>query len=114
MLQGQQARRLRHFHYLDWPDNGVPNQLTLVGFVELVRDQIASRGGPIVVHCRSVSHRPSSSGGIVVVVVVSRYGDRVHGFLHGVSLWGAGVVKRRAGGVGGSNVYVAGDWLQLR
>jgi len=55
-VQGQQARRLRHFHYLDWPDNGVPDKLGLLGFVELVRDQIPSRGGPIVVHCRFVQY----------------------------------------------------------
>jgi len=56
VLQGQQARRLRHFHYLEWPDNGVPDKLSLLGFVELVRDQIPARGGPIVVHCRLVQY----------------------------------------------------------
>jgi len=56
VLQGQQARRLRHFHYLEWPDNGVPDKLSMLGFVELVRDQIPARGGPIVVHCRLVQY----------------------------------------------------------
>ena len=53
-IQGQQVRRLRHFHFLEWPDNGVPDQHSLVSYVEIVRDQIPQRGGPIVVHCRSV------------------------------------------------------------
>jgi len=52
-VQGQQSRRLRHFHYLEWPDTGVPEQQSLVSFVELVRREIPARGGPIVVHCRS-------------------------------------------------------------
>ena len=57
-VQGQVSRRLRHFHYLEWPDNGVPEQLSLLNFVELVRDEIPARGGPIVVHCRSVGTPP--------------------------------------------------------
>ena len=56
-VQGQQARRLRQFHYLEWPDNGVPDKLSLLSFVELVRDKIPARGGPIVIHCRLVRRR---------------------------------------------------------
>jgi len=55
-LQGAQSRRLRHFHYLEWPDNGVPAQESLVSFVEIVGDEIPTRGGPVVVHCRSVGN----------------------------------------------------------
>jgi len=55
VVQGQKTRRLRHFHYLEWPDNGVPDESSLLSFVEVVRDHIPVRGGPIVVHCRSVS-----------------------------------------------------------
>jgi len=52
------VRRLRHFHYLEWPDNGVPDQQSLLSYIDTVRDQIPARGGgPIVVHCRSAEIR---------------------------------------------------------
>jgi len=54
-IQGQQVRHLKHFQYLEWPDVGsVPDEQSLISFVEVVRDQIPPRGEPIVVHCRSV------------------------------------------------------------
>jgi len=55
-IQGQQVRRLRQFQYLEWPDIGsVPDEQNLITYIEVVRDQIPPRGGPIVVHCRSVA-----------------------------------------------------------
>jgi cadherin 5 type 2 (VE-cadherin) len=51
ITMGQQVRRLKHFHYVEWPDNGVPDVITLLKFVQTVRVEVPARGGPIVVHC---------------------------------------------------------------
>ena len=87
-IQGQQVRRLRHFHFLEWPDNGVPDQQSLVSYVETVRDQIPQRGGPIVVHCRSedtvtVGTLCTTDGGLVVklIVIFFKTQDKVPGCL---------------------------------
>jgi cadherin 5 type 2 (VE-cadherin) len=52
LSQGDQIRRLVHFHYTGWPDFGVPEKLqSLIRFVRLVRTRVGPEGGPIVVHC---------------------------------------------------------------
>ncbi|KAK2154947.1 hypothetical protein LSH36_253g04029 [Paralvinella palmiformis] len=50
--QGEQVKRISHYHYLIWPDHGVPNDLeSLIRFVKEVRSHLTQDGGPIVVHC---------------------------------------------------------------
>ena len=52
-FQGSQSRNITHYHYIAWPDFGVPdNPQSLIGFVRLVRRSLEPTGGPIVVHCR--------------------------------------------------------------
>jgi protein tyrosine phosphatase len=52
-LKGQQRRKLKHFHYVAWPDIDVPKETkTLMAFLKLVRQDLPTRGGPVVVHCR--------------------------------------------------------------
>jgi len=52
-LQGEQTRHIKHFHYIKWPDMKVPNKLSMLEFVQLVRSYVSDkRRYPIVVHCR--------------------------------------------------------------
>ncbi|XP_060067797.1 tyrosine-protein phosphatase 10D-like [Ylistrum balloti] len=49
---GDISRQIRHFHFLAWPDFGVPDKpQTLIRFVRTVRDKLNRECGPIVVHC---------------------------------------------------------------
>ncbi|ELU03941.1 hypothetical protein CAPTEDRAFT_222638 [Capitella teleta] len=50
--KGDQSRRLKHFHYLSWPDMKAPNKTgSIVPFVRLIRATVQLDGGPILVHC---------------------------------------------------------------
>ncbi|XP_055887682.1 tyrosine-protein phosphatase 10D-like isoform X3 [Biomphalaria glabrata] len=52
VAMGEQSRNVRHFHYLVWPDFGVPSTCTsLIRFVRTVREKLIREGGPIVTHC---------------------------------------------------------------
>lgn len=47
------AREVKQYHYLGWPDNGVPEYPTsMVAFTKYVMDNAPPKTGPIVVHCR--------------------------------------------------------------
>jgi cadherin 5 type 2 (VE-cadherin) len=49
---GEQTRRIKHFHYLEWPDMKVPDKLSMLMFVRHARSYVNSKvGGPVVVHC---------------------------------------------------------------
>ncbi|XP_033740555.1 tyrosine-protein phosphatase 10D-like isoform X2 [Pecten maximus] len=49
---GDISRQIRHFHFLAWPDFGVPDKpQTLIRFARTVRDKLNRECGPIVVHC---------------------------------------------------------------
>ncbi|XP_046554314.1 uncharacterized protein LOC124263694 isoform X2 [Haliotis rubra] len=39
------------FHFTSWPDHGVPDTLALVHYIWLVRQTVAERAGPLLVHC---------------------------------------------------------------
>lgn len=48
-------RTMRHFHYMAWPDFGVPEHASgLVQFVRLFRQKLppSSNNKPTIVHCR--------------------------------------------------------------
>lgn len=50
-------RSIRQFHYMIWPDHGVPENTDVVKFVKCVRQSVnreTKYTGPTVVHCRSV------------------------------------------------------------
>ncbi len=57
-FQGDHCRRLTHYHYLAWPDFGIPEKpVSLIRFVRMVRSRVGTTGGPIIVHCRFVRRR---------------------------------------------------------
>jgi len=51
--QGEQTRLIKHFHYIKWPDMKVPDKLSMLEFVRLVRSYVDDKKGcPVIVHCR--------------------------------------------------------------
>ena len=49
------VREVKQFHFLKWPDHGVPNYATaLLHFRKRVHNYHPEKRGPMVVHCRSV------------------------------------------------------------
>ena len=55
--QTGRRRQVRHFHYLSWPEMGVPSSsVTLLDFLREVQKNFATLNtkSPITVHCRSV------------------------------------------------------------
>ncbi|XP_046554700.1 receptor-type tyrosine-protein phosphatase F-like [Haliotis rubra] len=44
-------RSVIQFHFTSWPDHGVPDTLALVHYIWLVRQTVAERDGPLLVHC---------------------------------------------------------------
>lgn len=53
LVQGDQYRVVRHFHFTTWPDFGVPEPPnTLVKFVRSFRERcLPDSNKPIIVHC---------------------------------------------------------------
>ncbi len=57
LFQDGQSRMIRQFHYVDWPEQGVPKSGD--GFIEFItqvhktKEQFGHEG-PITVHCRYV------------------------------------------------------------
>lgn len=50
--RGNEQRMIRHFHFITWPDFGVPNPpQTLVRFVRAFRERVGPDQRPICVHC---------------------------------------------------------------
>ena len=47
---------LKQFHYLTWPDHGVPSEVAhFVLFCRHIRLNISRMPGPLLVHCRLVA-----------------------------------------------------------
>lgn len=57
-MQTGERRPIDHFHYLTWPDFGVPTSpATFLAFLFEVRKSgvMSADAGPCVIHCRYVS-----------------------------------------------------------
>ena len=58
VLREDEVRVVKQYHFLLWPDHGVPEQSTpLLSFVREVRANVKPEDGPMVVHCRSRRER---------------------------------------------------------
>nr|XP_054774882.1 receptor-type tyrosine-protein phosphatase beta-like [Lytechinus pictus] len=54
VAQGNEIRKLTQYHFMSWPDHGVPDHtITMLDFVRTVRDAIRKEASeqPIVAHC---------------------------------------------------------------
>ncbi|XP_063446685.1 uncharacterized protein LOC134726180 [Mytilus trossulus] len=47
----KQERRVHHFHFIQWPDHGVPDSIKLVDFYRAVTNISCDQPGPLLVHC---------------------------------------------------------------
>ncbi|XP_071129225.1 receptor-type tyrosine-protein phosphatase epsilon-like [Mytilus edulis] len=47
----KQERRVHHFHFIQWPDHGVPDSIKLVNFYRAVTNIRCDQPGPLLVHC---------------------------------------------------------------
>ena len=43
---------VKHFHFLTWPDHGVPSSENMLAFIRRVNSATPAKGGPTLVHCR--------------------------------------------------------------
>src|SRR6218665_2239157 len=61
--QGQQKRTIKLFHFIEWPDNGVPDSPeVLLEFMQVIKRELeTAKAGPLVVHCRLVVFSSQSS-----------------------------------------------------
>ena len=53
-LQTNEVREVYHFHYITWPDFGVPSSpVSFLMFLEAVREKgvLGQNVGPAVIHC---------------------------------------------------------------
>ncbi|OPL33901.1 hypothetical protein AM593_10592, partial [Mytilus galloprovincialis] len=46
----KQERRVHHFHFIQWPDHGVPDSIKLVDFYRAVTNISCNQPGPLLVH----------------------------------------------------------------
>ncbi|XP_071180902.1 receptor-type tyrosine-protein phosphatase mu-like [Mytilus edulis] len=47
----RKERTVRHFHFTEWPDHGVPDSIKLAKFYRKVKSENCEQLGPLVVHC---------------------------------------------------------------
>jgi len=56
-----EKREVRQFQFTAWPDHGVPDHPTpLLLFMRRVKSMTPPDAGPIIVHCRFISHQFTS------------------------------------------------------
>ncbi|CAG2227272.1 unnamed protein product [Mytilus edulis] len=76
----QRERNIHHFHFIQWPDQGVPDSINLVNFYrKVVREQHDQCGqhdqsGPMVVHCSAGVGR---TGTLIAVDALYEHGKKV-------------------------------------
>lgn len=67
LIKGEERKEIKQFHFIVWPDNGVPNPLDpLVRFVRQVRHEMNRfpTSGPTVIHCSAGVGRTGTFVGI--------------------------------------------------
>ncbi|XP_052105247.1 receptor-type tyrosine-protein phosphatase epsilon-like [Mytilus californianus] len=47
----QKERKVHQFHFIQWPDHGVPDSIKLVHFYRKVKSEHCDQNGPMDVHC---------------------------------------------------------------
>ncbi|KAH0618705.1 hypothetical protein JD844_018135 [Phrynosoma platyrhinos] len=78
-----EKRELRQFQFMAWPDHGVPEYPTpILAFLRRVKACNPPDAGPVVVHCRSVSHYEELAPGGKGDIDFSRDNDSFVNFLN--------------------------------
>ncbi|XP_039610726.1 protein tyrosine phosphatase receptor type Ma isoform X4 [Polypterus senegalus] len=69
-----EIREIRQFHFIGWPDHGVPYYATgLLGFVRRVKSKSPANAGPMVVHCSAGAGR---TGCFIVIDIMLDMAER--------------------------------------
>ncbi|ESO83607.1 hypothetical protein LOTGIDRAFT_133136, partial [Lottia gigantea] len=63
-----EERTVLHFHYVTWPDHGVPSAPCLIAFWKAVNRTPVSLNGPMIVHCSAGVGRTGTFLGLDVLV----------------------------------------------
>ncbi|CAG2229397.1 unnamed protein product [Mytilus edulis] len=69
-----QERKIHHFHFIQWPDHGVPDSIKLVNFYRKVKSQTCEQNGPMVVHCSAGVGR---TGTFIAIDALYQHGQKV-------------------------------------
>ncbi|CAG2232086.1 PTPRA [Mytilus edulis] len=69
-----QERKIHHFHFIQWPDHGVPDSIKLVHFYRKVKDHKCNLKGPMVVHCSAGVGR---TGTFIATDALYQHGQKV-------------------------------------
>ncbi|CAC5376555.1 Tyrosine-protein phosphatase non-receptor type 5,Tyrosine-protein phosphatase non-receptor type 20,Receptor-type tyrosine-protein phosphatase R,Receptor-type tyrosine-protein phosphatase eta,Tyrosine-protein phosphatase non-receptor type 7,Receptor-type tyrosine-protein phosphatase O,Receptor-type tyrosine-protein phosphatase beta [Mytilus coruscus] len=70
----QKERKVHHFHFIQWPDHGVPDSIKLVHFYRKVISEHCDQNGPMVVHCSAGVGR---TGTFIAIDALYEHGKKV-------------------------------------
>ncbi|CAC5415244.1 unnamed protein product [Mytilus coruscus] len=70
----QRERNIHHFHFIQWPDHGVPDSINLVNFYRKVASEQHDQSGPMIVHCSAGVGR---TGTFIAVDALYEHGKKV-------------------------------------
>ncbi|CAC5418187.1 PTPRT [Mytilus coruscus] len=69
-----QERKIHHFHFIQWPDHGVPDSIKLVDFYRKVKSEKCNQNGPMAVHCSAGVGR---TGTFIAIDALYEHGKKV-------------------------------------
>ncbi|XP_052105306.1 receptor-type tyrosine-protein phosphatase F-like [Mytilus californianus] len=72
--RNQRERNIHHFHFIQWPDHGVPDSIKLVNFYRKVASEQHNQSGPMIVHCSAGVGR---TGTFIAVDALYEHGQKV-------------------------------------
>ncbi|CAC5376552.1 PTPRT [Mytilus coruscus] len=70
----QKERKVHQYHFIQWPDHGVPDSIKLVHFYRKVKHEYCDQNGPIVVHCSAGVGR---TGTFIAIDALYEHGKKV-------------------------------------
>ena len=77
--EGEDIRTIYQFHYIGWPDHGIPDVPSLLDLIAQVREYQPQHRPPLVVHCR---WNKSTNRACVTLVVSTGTTVLVHSLSH--------------------------------
>ncbi|XP_052087518.1 receptor-type tyrosine-protein phosphatase T-like [Mytilus californianus] len=69
-----EERKIHHFHFIQWPDHGVPDSIKLVDFYRKVKNEKCHQSGPMVVHCSAGIGR---TGTFIAIDELYQHGTKI-------------------------------------
>ncbi|CAC5418228.1 PTPRT [Mytilus coruscus] len=69
-----QERKIHHFHFMQWPDHGVPDSIKLIDFYRKVKSEKCNQNGPMAVHCSAGVGR---TGTFIAIDALYEHGRKI-------------------------------------